>query len=181
VLDVGCSVGALGASIKAGTGAQVTGIEYSRPWRRAEKVLDASSSATPRGDRRHHARRHAVRRDHLCDVLEHLPDPWLVLRRAVRLLSPGGRIIASLPNIRHLSTIYTRGARLLAYRDRGIHDRTHLRFFTAATSSSCSTRQSRDRVGGRQVPVGRASAPSQPLRKYFALPGLRGFSRSSTS
>ncbi len=47
------------------------------------------------------------------------------------MLSADGVVVASLPNIRHFTTIRT----LLfqgywPYRDRGIHDRTHLRFFT---------------------------------------------------
>lgn len=67
----------------------------------------------------------------LClDVLEHLVDPWSALRRAHRLLRPGGRVIVSLPNVRHYSVVLPL---LLAgrwrYRDAGIMDRTHLRFF----------------------------------------------------
>lgn len=68
----------------------------------------------------------------LClDVLEHLVDPWTVLSRLAPLLSPGGTIIASIPNIRCLKVV----APLLVlgrwdYHDAGILDRTHLRFFT---------------------------------------------------
>ena len=37
----------------------------------------------------------------LClDVLEHLVDPWSVVRRLSPLLAPGGRLIVSVPNIR---------------------------------------------------------------------------------
>lgn len=68
----------------------------------------------------------------LClDVLEHLNDPWELVERINRLLKPGGRLVASIPNIRHISVL----APLLfqgewAYRERGILDKTHLRFFT---------------------------------------------------
>jgi SAM-dependent methyltransferase len=73
----------------------------------------------------------------LClDVLEHLRDPWDVLRRLVPLLRPGGAVIASIPNVRHLKVILP-----LALRGRwdyhplgGILDRTHLRFFTRSTA-----------------------------------------------
>ncbi len=71
----------------------------------------------------------------LClDVLEHLVDPWLTVKRLSLLLKPGGAIIVSLPNIMHRSAILP-----LLLNDRwdyvpsGILDRTHLRFFTRKT------------------------------------------------
>jgi len=65
------------------------------------------------------------------DILEHLKDPLVLLKNATSFLSDGGVIIASIPNIRHHTTIIN----LLfkgywPYRERGIHDKTHLRFFT---------------------------------------------------
>jgi 2-polyprenyl-3-methyl-5-hydroxy-6-metoxy-1,4-benzoquinol methylase len=68
----------------------------------------------------------------LClDVLEHLVDPWAFVARLPRLLKPGGLVIASLPNVRHLRVVLPL---LLAgrwrYESAGILDRTHLRFFT---------------------------------------------------
>jgi 2-polyprenyl-3-methyl-5-hydroxy-6-metoxy-1,4-benzoquinol methylase len=66
-------------------------------------------------------------------VLEHLPDPIRVLRNVHSLLNPGARVVISVPNIAHLSV----RAQLLfgrfQYSDRGILDRTHLRFFTRRT------------------------------------------------
>ena len=35
------------------------------------------------------------------DVLEHLVDPWGVLRELRPMLSPGGRVLLSVPNIAH--------------------------------------------------------------------------------
>ena len=68
----------------------------------------------------------------LClDVLEHLVDPWEALSKIQGLLRPGGRIITSLPNVRHHSVVLPlllRGR--WEYRDAGIMDRTHLRFFS---------------------------------------------------
>jgi len=72
----------------------------------------------------------------LClDVLEHLIDPWGQIGRLHRLLKPGGVLIASIPNIRHYSIIY----QLLFngswnYRQDGLLDKTHLRFFTRSTA-----------------------------------------------
>jgi 2-polyprenyl-3-methyl-5-hydroxy-6-metoxy-1,4-benzoquinol methylase len=179
VLDVGCSVGALGASIKASTGAQVTGIEYSPAMAaEAEKVLDrvfvGDATAVIDGTALEGMQFDAII---FADVLEHLPDPCLVLRRAVRLLSPGGRIIASLPNIRHLSTIY----HLVVlgywpYRDRGIHDRTHLRFFTRRNVLELfrSANLEIESVDAKYRLLERPHRINR-FAKYFALPGLRGF------
>ena len=68
----------------------------------------------------------------LClDVLEHLNDPWEIIERLGHLLKPNGRLVASIPNIRHISVLVPlifRGE--WTYRERGILDKTHLRFFT---------------------------------------------------
>jgi SAM-dependent methyltransferase len=67
----------------------------------------------------------------LClDVLEHLVDPREVLAQLAARLSRGGTVIVSLPNVAHLSVslpLLLRGR--FEYRDAGILDRTHLRFF----------------------------------------------------
>jgi SAM-dependent methyltransferase len=67
------------------------------------------------------------------DVLEHLSDPLPVLSALNQRLARGGRVVASVPNVAHL---WMRLALLLGrfdYADRGILDRTHLRFFTRRT------------------------------------------------
>ena len=68
------------------------------------------------------------------DVLEHLNDPWSQLKRLSKFLKPGGKIIVSLPNIRYYGVSFP----LIfkddwEYRDSGILDSTHLRFFTKKT------------------------------------------------
>lgn len=66
----------------------------------------------------------------LADVLEHVVDPWALLRQLVKHLEPGGTIITSLPNVRHFTTVLSLlFAKRWPYRERGIHDKTHLRFF----------------------------------------------------
>ena len=69
------------------------------------------------------------------DVLEHLRNPREVLARFSTLLAPGGCVVASLPNVRHHTVLWN----LLRHgywpgRDRGIHDRTHLRWFNQETT-----------------------------------------------
>lgn len=64
------------------------------------------------------------------DILEHLVDPWSVLRQAVSFLEPGGCVVISLPNAGHVQTILNLVRGRWPYRQRGVHDATHLRFFT---------------------------------------------------
>src|SRR5690606_2217936 len=67
------------------------------------------------------------------DVLEHMIDPWSTLESARAFLTPNGKVVASIPNIIYLPTIL--GVilrRRWDYRDSGVLDRTHLRFFAKA-------------------------------------------------
>lgn len=67
----------------------------------------------------------------LLDVLEHLVDPWVVLRRLKdECLADGGKVIISLPNARHFSLVIPLLLGKFTYAERGILDKTHLRFFT---------------------------------------------------
>lgn len=74
------------------------------------------------------------------DVLEHLVDPWTVVQRVTPLLGPGGRLYVSVPNVRNwkfLARLFFLGD--FRYRDSGILDRTHLRFFTRETAGQLAT------------------------------------------
>ena len=64
------------------------------------------------------------------DVLEHLRDPAAVLGRALPSLKKNGEIIISVPNIANLTIRVELLLGRFEYRDQGILDRTHLRFFT---------------------------------------------------
>ena len=64
------------------------------------------------------------------DVLEHLVDPWTILAKLRHKLRDDGTIIASIPNIKNLSFfIKLFFAGRFEYKDSGVMDRTHLRFF----------------------------------------------------
>ena len=66
----------------------------------------------------------------LGDVLEHVAMPEVVLKKLVDLQSPGSTFIISVPNI---ANAWIRLNLLIGnfdYTERGILDRTHLRFFT---------------------------------------------------
>jgi 2-polyprenyl-3-methyl-5-hydroxy-6-metoxy-1,4-benzoquinol methylase len=64
------------------------------------------------------------------DVLEHLLDPAAVLLRVKDLLTPGGYVVASVPNVAHASIRLSLLRGSFQYTDAGLLDRTHLRFFT---------------------------------------------------
>ena len=77
----------------------------------------------------------------LSEVLEHLVDPWAVLKKLWPLLKPGAIVLASSPNVSHHRVIrmLIRGDWNLT--DMGVMDKTHLRWFTprsyAALFESC--------------------------------------------
>ena len=64
------------------------------------------------------------------DVLEHLRDPQGTLEYCRTLLSPGGKIIASIPNLMHWSVMKQLVNGFFPYADYGLLDRTHIHFFT---------------------------------------------------
>jgi 2-polyprenyl-3-methyl-5-hydroxy-6-metoxy-1,4-benzoquinol methylase len=64
------------------------------------------------------------------DVLEHCSRPDLVIRQLHDLLQPEGYIVISLPNIAHGDMRLSLLAGNFDYRETGLLDRTHLRFFT---------------------------------------------------
>lgn len=66
----------------------------------------------------------------LGDVIEHLKFPQILLAQARRLLSPGGYIVMSVPNIAHASIRLMLLKGEFNYEDFGILDDTHLKYFT---------------------------------------------------
>jgi SAM-dependent methyltransferase len=68
------------------------------------------------------------------DVLEHLRDPWRVLRDTRPFLSPNGFVVISVPNVAHgnVRLSLLRGA--FDSSPLGILDDTHLHFFTLRTA-----------------------------------------------
>jgi SAM-dependent methyltransferase len=69
----------------------------------------------------------------LMDVLEHLRDPAALLRRLKFLLRAGGLLLVTGPNVAYWAVRKSLLFGHWDYADGGVMDRTHLRFFTAAT------------------------------------------------
>lgn len=66
----------------------------------------------------------------LGDILEHLENPWKLLKNLKLYLKKDGYILASIPNIMHISVIREIINGSFTYQEAGILDKTHLRFFT---------------------------------------------------
>jgi 2-polyprenyl-3-methyl-5-hydroxy-6-metoxy-1,4-benzoquinol methylase len=69
----------------------------------------------------------------LSEVLEHLIEPGRMLRNIARFVRPGGIVMASSPNVSHWRVIRELINGRFDLADRGVFDRTHLRWFTPST------------------------------------------------
>jgi 2-polyprenyl-3-methyl-5-hydroxy-6-metoxy-1,4-benzoquinol methylase len=128
VLDLGCSTGWLAGALKERGEVEVVGIEREPAYaaiaeKRCDRVVVGDVEDVPPD---------LGRFDCLvaADVLEHLVDPWSALEAYVRLLDPGCRAIISLPNAAHWTTFAALARGSWPRRPEGIHDATHLRWFT---------------------------------------------------
>lgn len=132
VLDLGTGSGALGRFLGEHSGCTVDGLtineaeaELARPhYRRVEVAnLEQPDWAALPGKERY---------DFIvcADVLEHLREPEKTLRDCAALLAPGGTVLISVPNAGYGGLIAELLEGEFRYRDEGLLDRTHLRFFT---------------------------------------------------
>jgi 2-polyprenyl-3-methyl-5-hydroxy-6-metoxy-1,4-benzoquinol methylase len=130
LLDVGCGRGAFGAFIRKQTKCEVWGVEpdaecLPQAQTNLDKVLHGCFVPGMELPLNYF--------DCIVfnDVLEHMLDPVSALQFAASLLSKNGVIMASIPNIGHFPTVWkliVRGD--WDYQERGILDKTHLRFYT---------------------------------------------------
>ncbi len=128
ILDVGTASGYLGKILKK-RGHHVAGIEYdAAAAERAKHYYDSFRVANIETFEFPYRREF----DYIlfADVLEHLRDPVAVLRMYIPALKESGKIIISVPNVANLIIRLSLLFGKFDYMDRGILDRTHLRFFT---------------------------------------------------
>lgn len=90
----------------------------------------------------------------LADVIEHLRDAPTLLRVVHDALAPGGRLFVSVPNIANITVRLGLLFGIFEYRDRGILDNTHLRFYTLGT-----IRKEIENAGFRVLAVRGSSVP----------------------
>jgi len=67
------------------------------------------------------------------DILEHLINPEIVLKNLIKMISPNGKIIISLPNVAFLLNRILLLLGKWEYREFGTLDKTHLRFYTISS------------------------------------------------
>jgi 2-polyprenyl-3-methyl-5-hydroxy-6-metoxy-1,4-benzoquinol methylase len=134
VIDVGCGAGGLGRHLKSlRPGIEVRGIEpVTAQAERARRVLDDVLVAGAEAPLPAHwpAPDCVI----FADVLEHLVEPWDVVRAYRKALRPGGVCVASIPNVANRRVLGGLYRHRWDYAAHGIMDRTHLRFFTRETA-----------------------------------------------
>lgn len=135
VVEVGCSSGALAREYrKRNPGCHYVGIElvpeYAELARRhCDEVVDLDVETVSDEE--------VSKLETDCwvfgDVLEHLRDPWRLLRRIRSIIPADGHVVACIPNAQHWSVQARLSCGELRYEDAGLLDRTHLRWFTRIT------------------------------------------------
>lgn len=133
-LDVGCHSGGTALPLKeAYPGCRLWGIEPSaeaaeRARRLMDKVIvgtfdtiDWSAQGVGTGE---------IDTVFLLDVLEHMYNPWRTLVVLRGLVSAQAQIVISLPNVRNMALIRDLMNGYWRYRDTGLLDSTHIRFFS---------------------------------------------------
>jgi 2-polyprenyl-3-methyl-5-hydroxy-6-metoxy-1,4-benzoquinol methylase len=131
ILELGCAEGGTGAlALAQGKCARYVGIELHGP---SAEIARTRLSEVHVGDVEVMALPFAPASFDaliISEVLEHLTDPWAAVARLAPLLRPGGLVFASSPNVSHHRVIRSLLAGRWDLADRGVMDRTHLRWFT---------------------------------------------------
>ena len=174
VVEVGCSSGALAKAYRAANpGCEYVGIELDAGY---AEVARASCSRVIVDDVEQMS--DAVFRTLFpsdCwvfgDVLEHLYDPWAVLRRIGESLAAGSSVVACIPNVQHWSVQARLNSGQFRYEDAGLLDRTHLRWFTSATIVELFE------SSGFRIVEARARIFDEPQREQ-ALAGIRAMAKA---
>jgi len=166
LLDLGASAGDLGSSVRDHF-ARTFGFEYEveciAPLR---ERFDAAMIIDLERLKRLPPKLDAIV---LADVLEHLRDAPAILRLVNDSLAPGGRVFISVPNIANITVRIGLLFGIFEYRDRGILDNTHLRFYTMRT-----IRREIENAGFRAIAVRGSSVPIRLIvGKWMPEPLLR--------
>jgi GT2 family glycosyltransferase/SAM-dependent methyltransferase len=138
VIDFGCSSGYVGRILRDKYNCKVFGIEIDASDAKEaekyyEKVLNCDLETY---DWASDLKRFAPFNVAIfADILEHLRDPFKVLKMAKGLLGKDGFILVSIPNVAHTSVRLELLSGNLEYEDFGILDNSHLHFYTKKTAS----------------------------------------------
>lgn len=162
LLDIGCGTGSVTNQVIRDKGIEAYGVEPDGD--RAARAESAGISVV-RGEATRALLAEIGPFDviMLADVLEHVPAPAELLDIAISGLNPGGKIIASIPNVAHWSVRFSLFFGRFEYTDVGIMDATHLRWFTRR-----SVRSLFERCGMEVVSIGATAGAKIP--EYNSLP-----------
>jgi SAM-dependent methyltransferase len=135
VLDVGCNTGALGAAYRRlNPRARLLGIDKDPvPAGLAAQRLDQVAVVDVEYDPLPFTLDRPIDCIVYGDVLEHLRDPWPVLRRHAEALSDDGSMVICVPNMQHWSFADRLLRGTWRYEPNGLLDETHLRWFSLET------------------------------------------------
>ncbi len=175
VLDVGCGSGGVGRTLRAAGAGRLEGVEVNaQAAEQAREVFDAVHVGTVEDVLATGDLEGPFDTFVLYDVLEHLVDPWEVLRSLHQVAAPGARVHVSVPNARHFSLLVDLVLRgTFGYTEWGHRDATHLRWFTrrdieaALTSTGWRVQEASPAVMGRNQVVDRLTFGR--LREFIAL------------
>lgn len=135
VLDLGCGTGALGRWLAPRVGCTIDGVTLSEA--EAEQARTSYRKVIVGDLEQLPLIRHFAPGTYdfiVCaDVLEHLADPASLLEACRPLLTAQGKLLVSVPNAAYCGLIAELMQGNFEYRDEGLLDRTHLRFFTRKT------------------------------------------------
>lgn len=106
------------------------------------------------------------------DTLEHLQDPWSILKLIRANISQTGSVVACIPNAQHWSLQVKLSIGDFRYESSGLLDRTHLRWFTRQTIIEMLDQS------GFQIEAGFPRIFNEPNREVF-LPIIEQMARAA--
>lgn len=104
--------------------------------------------------------------------LEHLRDPWAILAKVRKLISPDGCVLVCIPNAQHWSVQFKLLSGEFRYEDSGLMDKTHIRWFTKTTLFEMFA------ATGWMVEQGMARVLNEIPEQAAVLRGIRAFARA---
>lgn len=153
VLDVGCAEGHLAQRL-LNQGWFVDGIEYNKA---SAKKAEQFCTKVFVGDITNISFLKKMPSNYdviiLGDVIEHVFDPQTTVQELLKHLKKDGNIIISVPNVAHLYMRLTLLAGIFDYWEKGILDKTHIRFFTKSSLKRFFKKNSIEVLKWRYTPV----------------------------
>lgn len=133
ILDLGCSQGEFAAYLKSLMSVSICGVDYIE-----HEGVRARVDSFYLGDLNNGIPFNVMNEKFdaliIADVLEHLVDPYVLLENLKQVMGANSEVFVSLPNVGHWYPRFTIFLGRFPYSERGIFDRTHVRFLTRSTA-----------------------------------------------